>query len=642
MSSLSDKGNQSNKERSAENLHQNSTAGSSFRNGNYGPTQASLPHPKGTQPQNEAPQGNATPPRQPTKLRPPGQRFIPYDKAHKELTVIRQSDGLTAAEYRIYAELLDRGGKSGFCFPTVERLAKDLHLHPKSVSRILRHLRMKGLIEAEKQLRRPPAIGQGPNRYWFLTPDLQLLQAEAERRRSSRKDRKCRGNPGVTPGPNPQVPQNLSNLEPSNTTERSVCVTAASNNNARFENAAAAHPLHPVPPSTPHPELMVSVGPHQHGSQSLRSEPILALQILSDQGFDITSRTALSILKDCRRLQPTISENEFQTLVAELADAILPQAQLGHIRNPVAYLRTRLRQCCTNPAFLQWRQQKAHDTHLLPNADGPSPPPPPASTRKPRPGKAQRQRQRSPLPSPTHPPSHTPAAEQTARTLTSTHSFDILSTFFHDISENKATALFNQCLHLRPDLTHAEWAALVQEQCPGIIERASRGRIHSPVAVAEKHFIDFCAGKSFVLFRQRFQENKAPLTYRANEAPPFSLEEVRLFLLNNAEALRARSDLEEFAIELEILAGNITYHYRDLEGLEQTLVHIENRLIAYLRRHQSEDDAKTALRDLRNELQRRPFYATPPEYADWWAEQSIGPRLLELNNLPRLSLFYLR
>lgn len=126
---------------------------------------------------------------------------------------------------------------------------------------------------------------------------------------------------------------------------------------------------------------------------------------------------------------------------------------------------------------------------------------------------------------------------------------------------------------------------------------------------------------------------------RGKMPPPFSIDELRSYLVSNAAAMP--SDHREIAQSLERLAGEMEQHYEDLEGLEQRLTVLEEKLIAELRARQSEEQLLEARRELDRQL--RPYRGKMT--ADQLAmleKQYLERNLLERAGLPRLSLFYMR
>jgi hypothetical protein len=150
--------------------------------------------------------------------------------------------------------------------------------------------------------------------------------------------------------------------------------------------------------------------------------------------------------------------------------------------------------------------------------------------------------------------------------------------------------------------------------------------------------VAFCA-QAIAQEAQQVAGGPAPAR-SSGDAPPFSLDEVNRYLLKNAADLRA-AHLEDLAARLEALAAEAGKHYQDLEGLEQTLTALEDKLIATLRAAQSDDDMIAARREL--DLQLRPYRGKmTADQLSMLEKQYLDRRLLEQRNLPRLSLFYLR
>jgi hypothetical protein len=140
---------------------------------------------------------------------------------------------------------------------------------------------------------------------------------------------------------------------------------------------------------------------------------------------------------------------------------------------------------------------------------------------------------------------------------------------------------------------------------------------------------------------QQIAAGGAPASPQTGEsAPPFSLDEVRSYLLKNAADLR-KGGFEEMALKLDSLAADAERQYGDLEALEQTLTAFEDKLIAIERARLTEDDLIAARRDL--DLQLRPYRSKmTADQLTMLEKQYLDRRLLERANLPRLSLFYLR
>ena len=124
---------------------------------------------------------------------------------------------------------------------------------------------------------------------------------------------------------------------------------------------------------------------------------------------------------------------------------------------------------------------------------------------------------------------------------------------------------------------------------------------------------------------------------RESAEPPFSLEDVRAYVGRNVAALR-KAGLDEAAVSLETLPLDTLY--ADLEQLEQRLSAIEEKMIARLRSETSDETLFEARRTLDRELKPYRGKMSAPQLAIL-EKQFLERKLLEINNLPRLSLFYL-
>jgi hypothetical protein len=119
--------------------------------------------------------------------------------------------------------------------------------------------------------------------------------------------------------------------------------------------------------------------------------------------------------------------------------------------------------------------------------------------------------------------------------------------------------------------------------------------------------------------------------------PPFSIDDVRAHVQQNAKVLRAagQGDLAE---SLEGL--NLEELYRDLEQLEQRLTAIEEKMIARVRAAASEEALFEFRRALDQEL--KPYRGKmSAEQLATLERQFLDRKVLEAAGLPRLSLFYL-
>lgn len=120
---------------------------------------------------------------------------------------------------------------------------------------------------------------------------------------------------------------------------------------------------------------------------------------------------------------------------------------------------------------------------------------------------------------------------------------------------------------------------------------------------------------------------------------PYTIEQVKDFLAANAAQLR-KAGFREVAQSLDSLHADVEAHYRDLEGLEQRLSALEEKLLALLRVKQSDETLFQAKRDLDSQL--RPFRGKmDAAQLSMLERQFLDRRLFESARLPRLSLFYL-
>jgi hypothetical protein len=122
-------------------------------------------------------------------------------------------------------------------------------------------------------------------------------------------------------------------------------------------------------------------------------------------------------------------------------------------------------------------------------------------------------------------------------------------------------------------------------------------------------------------------------------AAPFALEELQSYLERNAEAMP--EGYQEVADSLRRLRGEADRHYADLEGLEQRLTVLEEKMIAAARTRQTEEQMLETRRELDRQL--RPYRGKmTAEQLTMLEKQYLERNLLEKSGLPRLSLFYLR
>jgi hypothetical protein len=122
-------------------------------------------------------------------------------------------------------------------------------------------------------------------------------------------------------------------------------------------------------------------------------------------------------------------------------------------------------------------------------------------------------------------------------------------------------------------------------------------------------------------------------------APPFQASELRAYLEGNAAALPP--ECAEIAESLRKLAAEVEQHYTDLEGLEQRLTVLEEKMIAQARAGQSEEQLLESRRELDRQL--RPYRGKmTADQLSMLEKQYLERHLLERTKLPRLSLFYMR
>ena len=147
----------------------------------------------------------------------------------------------------------------------------------------------------------------------------------------------------------------------------------------------------------------------------------------------------------------------------------------------------------------------------------------------------------------------------------------------------------------------------------------------------------FCA--QAVLSEAQVMAGTAQPRARRETVAPFALEELRAYLLRNADSLPPA--YTETAAALRRLAADAEQHYSDLESLERRLTVFEEKMIAAARVAQTEDSLLQARTELDRQL--RPYRGKMT--ADQLAlleKQFLERNLLEKSGLPRLSLFYMR
>jgi hypothetical protein len=147
----------------------------------------------------------------------------------------------------------------------------------------------------------------------------------------------------------------------------------------------------------------------------------------------------------------------------------------------------------------------------------------------------------------------------------------------------------------------------------------------------------FCA--QAVLTEAQILAGTAQPKVRREAAPPFALEDLKAYLEGNAGALSAR--FEEIAAAVRKLSGEVEQHYSDLEGLEQRLTILEEKMIAAARAQQTDEQALQSRQELDRQL--RPYRGKmTADQLSMLEKQYLERNLLEKAGLPRLSLFYMR
>jgi hypothetical protein len=124
---------------------------------------------------------------------------------------------------------------------------------------------------------------------------------------------------------------------------------------------------------------------------------------------------------------------------------------------------------------------------------------------------------------------------------------------------------------------------------------------------------------------------------------PFSLEELRAYITENARIIRSLSDdnYEAIITVLEKIGAELDAHYDNLESLEQRLSALEDRMVSISRARRSEEELFEIRRELDGQL--RPYRGKmTAEQLTMLEKQYLDRSILAKAGLPRLSLFYLR
>ncbi len=150
----------------------------------------------------------------------------------------------------------------------------------------------------------------------------------------------------------------------------------------------------------------------------------------------------------------------------------------------------------------------------------------------------------------------------------------------------------------------------------------------------------FCAQAVLTEAQQMAGASPAP---DRSAASPYTPDELRAYLLGNAEALRKTGEGVYAAIAeaLDRLSESMDEYSRDLERLEQRLTVLEEKMLATARAAQTEEELLKARQELEAEL--RPYRSKMSAgQLALLEKQYLERRLLDGHKLPRLSLFYLR
>lgn len=146
----------------------------------------------------------------------------------------------------------------------------------------------------------------------------------------------------------------------------------------------------------------------------------------------------------------------------------------------------------------------------------------------------------------------------------------------------------------------------------------------------------FCA-QAVLTAAQRTPESASA---EQRDSAPFPQDDIRAYLRHNATLIRQHSEPEISGIaeKLEALAvGPLD----DLESIEQQLSVLEQKQVALARARQTDEQALAMRRELDTQLRPWRGKMTAPQLA-MLEQQYLERGLLESNQLPRLSLFYLR
>jgi hypothetical protein len=142
----------------------------------------------------------------------------------------------------------------------------------------------------------------------------------------------------------------------------------------------------------------------------------------------------------------------------------------------------------------------------------------------------------------------------------------------------------------------------------------------------------FCA--QAVMTEAQIMAGTAPA--RKPEAPPFPLDDLRVYLEANAAAVEKQHP--DVAASLRSIAAGAL---DDLEAVEQRLTVLEEKMIAAARASQTEEQLLEARQELDRQL--RPYRGKmTADQLSMLERQYLERNVLEKSRLPRLSLFYMK
>lgn len=142
--------------------------------------------------------------------------------------------------------------------------------------------------------------------------------------------------------------------------------------------------------------------------------------------------------------------------------------------------------------------------------------------------------------------------------------------------------------------------------------------------------------------RMLAHETGQPVARQNASNAPFTVEALAAYLEQNAKALLASpyESIRTIGAQLQDLSADAGNQIRDLEELERRLTALEEKMLAQLRLAQSDDELLATRRELETQL--KPYRSKMNvEQLRQLEDQYLRRRLLDMANLPRLSLFYM-